>query len=140
MWCDEQGLKDQALAHFTMAVQLDPYHESTWKQLGYVKRRGRWMLREQVAADEREADEKRKADKRWEPLLRKWNGWLGDKVRREEAEGLWRTSSNPALRSVDLTRIRDRRADQQLGRGVDALADRRAGGLQGTGQAGGLDR
>lgn len=88
MWCDEQGLRDQALAHFTMAVQLDPYHESTWKRLGYVKRRGRWILREQVAADERDADLQRKADKRWEPLLRRWNGWLGDKARRDEAEGL----------------------------------------------------
>jgi tetratricopeptide (TPR) repeat protein len=45
MWCEEQGLKDQALAHFTTAVQLDPYHDSTWKRLGYVKRRGRWMTR-----------------------------------------------------------------------------------------------
>jgi tetratricopeptide (TPR) repeat protein len=86
MWCEQQGLLDQAIAHFTMAVQLDPYHDAAWKHLGYVKRRGRWMSREQIAADEQDADAQRKADKYWEPLLRKWKTSLNDKARRDQAE------------------------------------------------------
>ncbi|MFI5457365.1 MAG: polymorphic toxin-type HINT domain-containing protein [Isosphaerales bacterium] len=101
VWCEEQGLNDQALAHFTMAVQLDPYHETTWKHLGYVKRRGRWMSREQIAADERETDAQRKADKHWEPLLRKWKGWLAEKTRRVEAEELLaKVVDSGAVRSI----------------------------------------
>ena len=113
-WCEEQGLKDQALAHFTMAVQLDPYHQSTWKHLGYVKRRGRWMSREQIAADERETDAQRKADKHWEPLLRKWKGWLGQKIRRAEAEEMLAKVVEPdAVHSI-MRVFGSGPADQQL--------------------------
>ena len=44
------------------------------------------MTREQIAADEKDGDAQRKADKRWEPLLRKWKSSLGEKARRDEAE------------------------------------------------------
>ena len=49
LWCDPNGLKPEATAHFTMAVHLDPYRDSSWKHLGYVKRNGRWTSREQAA-------------------------------------------------------------------------------------------
>jgi tetratricopeptide (TPR) repeat protein len=85
MWCEQQGLNDQAIAHLTMAVQLDPYHDAAWKHLGYVRRRGRWLTREQIAADEQDADAQRKGEKYWEPLLRKWKSSWSDKARREQA-------------------------------------------------------
>ena len=54
-WCEEQGLKDQATAHYTTAIQFNPSVDAPWKHLGYVKRRGQWMTREQSLADEQEA-------------------------------------------------------------------------------------
>ena len=43
VWCEQNGLKPEAIAHFTQAVELDPYRDSAWKHLGYVKHNGRWM-------------------------------------------------------------------------------------------------
>ena len=91
MWCDRNGLEPEETAHFTMAVHLDPYRDSSWKHLGYVKRNGRWTSRDQVAADERDEREQKQADRYWEPLLKKWTDWLGDKRHREEAENLLAT-------------------------------------------------
>jgi hypothetical protein len=85
-WCQEQGLKDEAIAHFTMAAQYDPYLDAPRKRLGYVKRQGRWMTREKIAAEEQEAAAQRKADRYWEPLLRKWKSDLREPRRRQEAE------------------------------------------------------
>jgi tetratricopeptide (TPR) repeat protein len=78
LWCQRQGLKPEAMAHFTTAVHLDPSRDSSWRNLGCVKRNGRWMSPEQAAADERDEHEQRLANRRWEPLIRKWKTWLGD--------------------------------------------------------------
>ena len=85
LWCEANGLKDEALAHFHYAVVLDPYRETTWKHLGYVRRGDRWMTHAQAVAADKEEIARRKADRRWEPLLRKWRGWLDDPARRDEA-------------------------------------------------------
>jgi hypothetical protein len=45
LWCDRTGLGPEELAHFTLAVHLDPYRDSSWKHLGYLKRNGRWTSR-----------------------------------------------------------------------------------------------
>ena len=87
-WCDRNGLGPEETAHFTMAVHLDPYRDSSWKHLGYVKRNGRWTSRDQAAADERNEREQKQASRYWDPLLKKWTAWLGDKRHREEAENL----------------------------------------------------
>ena len=91
MWCDRNGLAPEATAHFTMAVHLDPYRDSNWKHLGYVKRNGRWTGREQAADDDRNEREQKQANRYWEPLLKKWTAWLGDKRHRAEAENLLAT-------------------------------------------------
>lgn len=91
LWCDRNGLKPEETAHFTLAVHLDPYRDSSWKHLGYVKRNGRWTSRDQAADDERDEREQKKADRYWEPLLKKWTDWLGDKRHREEALDLLAT-------------------------------------------------
>ena len=91
LWCERNGLRPEATAHFTMAVHLDPDRDASWKHLGYVKRNGRWTSREQATALEREGREQKQADRYWEPLLKKWTSWLGDKRHREEAESLLAT-------------------------------------------------
>lgn len=86
LWCEQAGLKAEAVAHFTAAVQLDPYHDATWKHLGYVKHHGRWLSHEQLAAEEREALAQRQADRHWEPILKRWKERLTDPHRAGEAK------------------------------------------------------
>jgi len=78
MWCEQNDLKPEAMAHFTTAVHLDPSRDSSWRHLACVKHNGRWMSSKQAAAEERNEHEQRLANRRWEPLLRKWKTWLGD--------------------------------------------------------------
>ena len=85
-WCEQQGLKHEAIAHFTTAVQFDPYRDAAWKHLGYTKRHGRWLTREKIAEEEHEAAAQRKADRTWDTLLRKWKADLAENKRRQEAE------------------------------------------------------
>ena len=63
LWCEQKGLKAEALAHFTTALELDPHKEATWKHLGYVKHHGRWMSHEQIAAEEHDALVQKHADR-----------------------------------------------------------------------------
>jgi hypothetical protein len=87
-WCDQNGLKPEATAHFTTAVHLDPSRDSSWRHLGYVKRNGRWMSPEQAAAEEKDDREQRQAIRHWEPLLRRWKASLAgspaDRARAQE--------------------------------------------------------
>ena len=92
LWCELNGLKPEATAHFTMAVHLDPGRDLSWKHLGYVKRNGRWTGRDQADAEERRGREQKQAARYWEPLLKKWTSWLGDKRRhrRRRPRACWR--------------------------------------------------
>ena len=36
-WCEEKGLKEQAIAHYSVVTRLDPSREAAWKHLGYKK-------------------------------------------------------------------------------------------------------
>lgn len=85
VWCDEHGLKPEARAHFTTAVHLDPYRDIDWKRLGFIKRDGRWMSREQIEAEDDEAYAQAAADRHWEPLLKRWKTWLSDEILEKKA-------------------------------------------------------
>ena len=37
LWCEQKGLKPEALAHFTAVTRLDPEHAAAWKRLGCRK-------------------------------------------------------------------------------------------------------
>ena len=101
LWCEENGLKPQALAHFTKSLQLDSYHEPTLRHLGYVKHHGRWMSHEQIAADQREALAEKHAAEHWEPRLRKWAEDLRLPSRRAAAEAELAKVTDPhAVRSI----------------------------------------
>ena len=115
MWCEQNGLKAEATAHFTSAVVLDPYHEATWKHLGYIKHNGRWMSHDQIAADQREAEAQRHADRQWDPLLRKWRGWRVEKARNNEAEDLLAKVDDPRAVPSIVRIFRDgNESDQRL--------------------------
>jgi hypothetical protein len=114
MWCETHGLKAEAQAHFTQAVVLDPYREAAWKHLGYVKHNGRWLSREQVAADRKEETAQRRADRYWEPLLKKWRELLRDDKTREQGETELASVTDPrAVPSVTKVFAEGGEPDQQ---------------------------
>ncbi len=86
LWCEKNGLKAEALAHFTTAVRLDPHRDVAWKHLGYVKHEGRWMTPAQVRDAQQETALQKKADATWEPTLRRLKASLSVKNRQATAE------------------------------------------------------
>ena len=97
LWCEQNDLKAQAVAHLYRVVQLDPSRETAWKHLGFKRIGGRWDKPERVAAAKVEAEQQHKADRHWKPLLEKWREALGsrDKTRREQAEKSLAEVSDP---------------------------------------------
>jgi hypothetical protein len=95
VWCEQNGLKDEARAHFTWVVRFDPGREAAWKRLGYKKHNGRWTTEAQLAAEKEEAQLQKKADQHWKPLLEKWRGWLTDRNKKAQAEDALAQVSDP---------------------------------------------
>ena len=87
-WCDEKGLKEQALAHYTAVTQIDPPRDAAWKHLGYTKQGGRWVKPEEAAEAKQEAARQKQADKHWKPILEKLRDGLENKdaAKRTKAE------------------------------------------------------
>jgi hypothetical protein len=107
LWCRKNHLDAEARAHFTSAAVLDPYNEAPWKHLGYVKYNGRWMSREQVAAEQAESAAQARSDKRWEPLLKKWRAWLALPEKRDEARALLDDVADPRAVAAIVRVFRD---------------------------------
>jgi len=118
-WADDQGLKDQAKAHFTAVTRLDPARELAWKRLGYKKHDGRWTTDAQIAAAKADAEAQKQADRTWKPLLEKWRGMLAKSNQRDEARtGLLGVTDPRALPSVARVFGTDRTTDQQVAVGL----------------------
>ena len=86
LWCEEHGLKPEAIAHLTTVVRLDPRRAAAWKRLGYRQHGGRWATDEQLAAEKAEREEQKKAEKHWRPILTRWRNALSHPGQRREAE------------------------------------------------------
>ncbi len=86
VWCEEHGLKAEAMAHFTTVLRLDPGREAAWKRLGCKKHNGRWMTAAQIAEEKVELEARKQADKHWRPLLAKLSTSLAHKEKRAETE------------------------------------------------------
>jgi hypothetical protein len=97
IWCDQNGLKPEAIAHYATVTRLNPRHEEAWRQLGCRKVGGRWLNDEQAKALERETSTQRVANREWGARLTSIKRKLKD--RRQRAD---------ALAALDA--IRDRRA------------------------------
>jgi tetratricopeptide (TPR) repeat protein len=87
-WCEQVGLKAQAIAHYNVVVQLDPSREQAWRRLGYKKSGSRWVKPEEAESAKREAERQRHANTRWRSRLEKIRDNLGakDPARRARAE------------------------------------------------------
>ena len=89
LWCEEEGLKAESVAHLWSTLCLDRTREAAWKRLGYKKHKnGRWLTDAQLAQEKEEAELQRQADQHWKPLLEKWRSLLAkkDPALRAEAE------------------------------------------------------
>lgn len=84
-WCDDQGLKPEAEAHYTAVTRLAPDRAEAWKRLGYVKFGARWVTPEGLAAEKAERKAQTEATARWTPRLESIKRRLGDKARSEGA-------------------------------------------------------
>ncbi len=71
LWCEENGLKQQASAHLYQVIRLDPSREAAWKRLGYKKLGGHWDKPERLAAVKAEAQQQHKANDHWKAQLTK---------------------------------------------------------------------
>jgi hypothetical protein len=72
LWCEQNGLKAEATAHFTAVTRLAPRRTEAWHKLGCRLHHGRWMNAEQIAAESAEKDAQQKADRHWQPIVEKW--------------------------------------------------------------------
>jgi tetratricopeptide (TPR) repeat protein len=87
-WCDEKGLKEQALAHYSAVTRINPSRDSAWKHLGYKKQGNRWVKPDEAAAAKQEAARQKLADKQWKSKLERLRAGLESKdaSRRAKAE------------------------------------------------------
>ncbi len=86
-WCQQKGLKAQALIHYNGVLLLDPTREAAWRRLGYKKQGSRWIKPDVVAAAKLEAERQRRADKEWKSRLERLRDDLEgkDAARRADA-------------------------------------------------------
>ncbi len=97
-WCEQKGLKEQALAHFNNVIRLDPTREDVWRHLGYKQLGDRWLKAEEAEIAEKEGALQRQADKRWRIVLEKMRDDL------ESTYPAKRTSAEKRLTKVTDTR------------------------------------
>ena len=79
LWCEQNGLREQAQAHFGAVVRLDRKREAAWKKLGYRKTGTGWTKPEQVISEKAEAETLRLAMKHWRPILEREREGLASK-------------------------------------------------------------
>ena len=103
LWCEQNGLKDQAIVQYHAVLRRDPTREAAWKRLGFKKVGGHWITPDWQAAQKQESEQQHKANRHWKPLLEKWGAALSsrDKARRAEAEkGLAAVSDPRAVPAI----------------------------------------
>jgi hypothetical protein len=90
-WCDEKGLKEQSLAHYSAVTRINPSRDSAWKHLGYKKQGDRWVKPDEAAAAKQEAARQKQADKHWKTKLERLRDGLESKdaAKRTKAEQAW---------------------------------------------------
>jgi tetratricopeptide (TPR) repeat protein len=97
-WCDLNGLKDQAIAHYNEVIRLDPAHQAAWRHLGYKKAGSRWVKPDELAAEKRAAEQQKRADRIWKPKLERLRDFLlsKDSARRAKAREELAAVTDPA--------------------------------------------
>ena len=71
LWCEQNGLKDQAVAHFHQALRLDPSARSPGSTWGTRRSAAGGKSRRRRPRPKHEAQEQQRANKHWRPILEK---------------------------------------------------------------------
>ncbi len=140
-WCDQNGLKAQAVAHYRRVIHLDPKRDAAWRRLGFKKQGTHWVKPEVVAAARSRAQEQQKADKHWKPILERYRSALQSKspTRRDDAQkGLAGITEPDAVPMVWATFGRAEPSSQKVA--VQVLGQIDDGAASRAGAAGGLRR
>ena len=99
LWCDQNGLKPQAVAHLHRVVELDPRREAAWKRLGFKKQNGQLgQARRRRGREGRARGPDARRTSHWKPRLEKWRDGLAgrDRSRRAAAEEALGQMTDPA--------------------------------------------
>jgi hypothetical protein len=116
LWCDQNGLQAEATVHFSVVTQIDPKRADAWHKLGCEFSHGRWINKEQAAAERAEDQAQWAADMHWEPILRQWkNDLSAGGQRRERAVAALNEIVDPrAVRSIHKVLAQGNRAQQEM--------------------------
>ncbi len=135
-WCEDKGLREQAIAHYSEVVRLAPGREAAWRHLGFKKVGGRWVKPDELAAERLEAERQKHADRQWKPKLERIRDGLDSKdparcARTQEAI----TAVNDPRGTDDLGCFAPGPRAGADGGPPDARPDRRPGGVECAGRA-----
>jgi hypothetical protein len=116
LWCEQKGLRAEALAHLTAVTRLDPRQAKAWTHLGYKVHGGRWMTPEMIAAESAEAAATARADRLWRPRLERLKGYLAfkDKGRKADVEARLAEVTDPRAVPSVLAVLGSGNAEAQL--------------------------
>ena len=114
IWASEHGLTEQAKAHLTAVIRLDPSRENAWKKLGYKKHDGRWITDAQLAREKADAEARKIADRKWKPLLEKYKEMLGQPSKRDQAEAALAEVTDPRAVPMIMHIFASGRTEDQL--------------------------
>jgi tetratricopeptide (TPR) repeat protein len=116
LWCEQNGLKPEAMAHFTAVTQIDPNRADAWHKLGCEFSNGRWISKEQADAERAEDQAQWKADMHWEPLLMRWkNDLMYVGPHRDQAMAALNAVSDPrAVPSIHRVLATGNRTQQEM--------------------------
>ncbi|MFH1921363.1 MAG: polymorphic toxin-type HINT domain-containing protein [Planctomycetota bacterium] len=107
-WCSHHQLHDQARAHLTEVLRLDPNHAEARRRLGHRRVGDVWMSREEIEQFRTQADRAAKDLKRWVPELKQVRYRLAqrsERKRQEARESLLAIRDPAAIPAMELVLV-----------------------------------
>jgi len=87
-WCSTHKLPDQARAHLTEVLRMDPNHAEARRRLGHRRVGGVWLSREEIEQFRARADRVAKDLKKWTPKVKRIRYGLAQRDGRKRQEAI----------------------------------------------------